>query len=480
MASSSPSNGADQPGMATIPSVPSDDSRSHEDVYSSSKDDTAAFLREIAEPDENEEPYDILADNGEFLFEEKDRREYRTINTATPPLPTMDLSAADSLGSDDSEEDSISGRLNSTPKRSNRRRRVFTPTSTSAPRPPSPPILMYQMPNDYAIDSSSFDENDSVSDSIAASSVLTGSIKGLVKDIHGVLDEMKLQSNTTGESAKDDDSVSSDVSIGGTTLLSGELERAQKVFYEFTGIDATGTETRKKLKKKGKVKHEKPLQGSKPSASKSKGSKPSTILFVLFGFSLALIGGLVGLSVFLRKRNSTGIATEASAVISTNSRVSTEATISPITKQDDFIESKFDISKTKAPTMEPTPDPQLPVASSMPSSRPSLRPSEGLKLPVTPDFANVGVTDTPVDTDIGGGDSFPIPDSFIRPWDDDDVVEGEDDFYSNDDNYEYELHPGHRGRILEASPLQIRSYTSSNGDYRQQSETIVRTIRGAI
>ena len=435
---------------------------------SSHLSDTAAFLREIAEPDENEEPYDILADNGEFLYEEKDRREYRTLNTATPPLPTMDPE----IGEDDGEEeeDSISGRLNSTPKRSNRRRRVFPPTSTSAPRPPSPPIL-YQMPNDYAIDSSSFDGNDSESDSTEASSILTGSIKGLVKDIHGVLDEIKLQSNTTGGSTKDDDSVSSDVSIGGTTLLSGELERAQKVFYEFTGIDATGTEKRKKLKKKGNVKHEKKFQGSKPSASKVKGSRASTVLFVLLGSSVALIGGMIGLSVFLRKRNSTGIATEASAVVSTDFRSSMEPTISPISIQDN--------SETKAPTMEPTADPRLSVASSVPSSRPSLRPSEGLKLPVTPDFANVGVTDSPVDTDIGGGDSFPIPDSFIRPWDDDDVVEGEDDFYSNDDDYEDELHhPGHRGRILEAYPLQQTSFSFSNGGYRQQSETVVRRIRG--
>ncbi len=551
MASSSPSNGADQPGTTTVRSVPSYEGRVYDGSSSSDEDvaiarlsDTAALLREIAEPDENEEPYDILADNGEFLYEEEDQREYRSINTSAPPLPAMDLLASDSVGSpsitsiseigeDDSEDekDSISGNLNRTPKRSNRRS-VFRPNSTSAPRPPSPPISMYQMPMDYTFDSSSFvsqeltSGNDSETNSTASSSIFTRSMKAIVKDIDGVLDEMNFQSNTPGGSAKDDDSIPSDVSVGGTTLLSGELERAQIVFYEFTGIDATGTQKTKKLKKKRSNTEQKALLGSKPSTSKSNQLKPSTMSFILFGFSVALIGVFIAVFVFLRKRNSTGIGTEASAVISTDFRISMEPTLSPGTEQDDLILLKPDSSKTRGPTLVPTADPQLGTASSVPSSRPSLRPSEGLKLPITlvpsseenetsspsleptqqllspallptsdesgtPDATFVGTVDTPVGSDGGGGDSFPVPDSFIRPWDDNDVVEGEDDFYSNDDDYEYELHhPGHKttkqgrhhgkqkiekaskhpkqpkhGRILEASAM-------------QQAPTTVRRIRG--
>ena len=515
-------------------SAKSEDSSNYEGVYYGSDDDidadndVKALLEEIGEPDENEEPYDILADNGEFLYSEKDQRQYMPIGTTSPSTAAMDLMLSTgegvtsstgmmSISEEDSEDDGeteeqideehVDQKVSATPKRSNRRPAnpddiLFKPNSRAnaqqqQPRRPSPPTPMYLMPQDYKVQNvGSFDsQTDSGDDRSASSEILTGSMKQLVRNIDVVLDEMNAQGETPNN-PNDDDTIASEMTVGGTTQLSGELERAQKVFWEFSGIDATGFQKAKKSKKK-----KRPV-ASRPREEKK--SKTSTIVVLLFSY-VVFIGALVAIFVVLRKNINQA---EISAISSADTPSTLVPTISPVSEDNtiDNVIANTNMpivdSSTEPPSFHPsfrpskqfrtpvleldeTPDPTaqllipfMPTAKPTISVEPSLRPSQQFWIPVpgvptnkgrkktfnptakpiqrtstqNPDSRQPPIPSTGRDTPavIAVGNSFPVPDrGGSKPWDDDDLLEGLDDFYSNDDDYEYELHHPNRVTVKE-------------------------------
>jgi len=538
----------------------SDDSRHYEGVYYGSSDDEdndiAAVLGDIGEPDENEEPYDILADNGEFLYGETDQRQYISTATPAPSTVAMDLMLSGTEGSaasvgmmsiteeEDEEEEGdedVGPKNTDTPKRSNRRSSnqqdiLFKSGSGGAnveqqqqqqPRRPSPPTPMYLMPQDYKVQNvSSFDsENPSGSDSgtdsgddrSASSSILTGSMKKLVKDIDGVLDEINAQGVPQGavNNPNDDDTIASDATVGGTTQLSGELERAQKVFWEFSGIDATGFERTKKSRKKKRPVASHPPLPNEASATRGKKKTKTSTMVVLCIFYAVFIGGLVVAFVFLRQnKNQTEIsaASSADALITLPPTISPAAddlpislspevdggsnanenvivrsnapTVAPSTKLPSFSPSLRPSQQVRIPELTPTPtegpeETHMPTAQPTQPLAPTLRPTRQFWIPVpgVPTSSGRSKTFNPTAKPtqhtsalisrqsslpsngrnapdvgaIGGGQhSFPVPEEGSRrPWDDDDLFEGHDDFYSDSGEYEYELHHPNRVTIKE-------------------------------
>ncbi len=533
----------------------SNDSRHYEGVYYGSSDDEdndiAAVLGDIGEPDENEEPYDILADNGEFLYSETDQRQYISTTTTAPSTAAMDLMLSGAEGSaasigmmsiteeeneEEDEDEDVGQKVTDTPKRSNRRSSnqqdiLFKPGSGAnaeqQPRRPSPPTPMYLMPQDYKVQHvGSFDsENPSGSDSgtdsgddrSASSSILTGSMKKLVKDIDGVLDEMNAQGVPRGAASNpnDDDTIASDMTVGGTTQLSGELQRAQNVFWEFSGIDATGFEQTKKSRKKKRLVASHPPLRNEGNATRGKKKTKRSTMFVLCISYTVFIGALVVAFVFLRQRK---IQTEISVASSADTLTTLPPTISPVAEDQPIaLSPEVDggsgtnenvISRTNAPTIAPSTE--------LPSFTPSLRPSEQHRIPALTPTPTEGPEETPQPTAqptqplapslrptrqfwipvpgvpsssgrsktfnptakptqdtstlisrqsplpsndrgtpnvgaVGGSQhSFPVPEKgSSRPWDDDDIFEGQDDFYSDDGEYEYELHHPNRVTIKE-------------------------------
>jgi hypothetical protein len=378
-----------------------DDSKHYDGVYYGSSDDddidididiTDALLGDIGEPDENEEPYDILADNGEFLYSEQDQRPYvatsldlmSAAEDASSPI-MMPISEEEEESEDREEEEGeriweaageeeeVTGTTSSTPAKSDStsksREIVFYPgrrakNRTLQPRSASPSTPMYQMPKDYNIPSKTHKskkrdnsgESDSEGDSETvsdddrsnSSSMVAGSIKQLVRDIDGVLNDMRPEGSfdsddrtdrAANSSYTDDATITSDVSVGATTRLSGELDRAQEVFWEFTGIDATGFRgpRKKKKRKKNKKKRnwlQQPSSVCPPSPPPGEDdnnngyrrtigdSKISTIVKLFASYAI-LIGIFV--VVYIMTRNGTKTET------STNSSISDDPTSSVLT-----------------------------------------------------------------------------------------------------------------------------------------------------
>ena len=579
-----PSSSSSSPARSekSAQSAQSDDSRHYEGVYygSSSDDDvniTAALLRDTGQPDDDEEPFDILADNGEFSYGEEDQRQYTSVATSPPSIEAMDLMMSRSEGttsptmasiSEDGEENNDevrieeveeeedlagagAGALSSTPKKSNRSSSHNVGQIDFQPkkgvnlqeqlRPPSPPTAMYQIPADYKVQSASFDsqtpsENDSGTDSegersSASSSILTGSIRKLMRDIDGVLDNMNSQTYSqvaTNPNPIDDDSIVTDMSVGATTQLSDELDRAKEGFEK----------ENEEEEKKDLVPRPSPQNdSSNENQQTQRGSKTST-KFLLFACFAAFIGILVAIFVFLRS-NKDQTTSEISMtslppslspvtdndliVIDSGSSKTTRPTIQPSTESPSFTPSlrptkRFWIPVTlppsrgqdeiSDPTVQPTQQLLTPptrtedASVTLPPSRgqdeisdPTVQPTQQLLVPVPSSTEDTSITlppsrerdeisdftvqptqqllaptqtptkdipvvpapqqsplptsekDTPNVGEVGGGDSFPLPNNstITRPWDDDDLIEGLDDFYSNDDSYKYEQHhPDHK------------------------------------
>ena len=91
-------------------------------------------------------------------------------------------------------------------------------------------------------------------------------------------------------------------------------------------------------------------------------------------------------------------------------------------------------NKGRKKTFNPTAKPIQGTSTQIPDSRQPPIPSTGRDTHAVPAVGN----------------SFPVPDrGGSKPWDDDDLLEGLDDFYSNDDEYEYELHHPNRVTMKE-------------------------------
>lgn len=496
-------------------SAKSNDSRNYDGVYYGSSDDDdlgvdadatrGSLLGDVGEPKEREEPYDILADNGEFLYSEQDRRKYiSTVASATPSAAAMDLMLSSAEGvvintmlsiSEDDEEAEDEGEADvgearreeiSTPKKSNKgssdqREIVFRPKhginlplqqqQQSQNRSDSPPTPMYQLPKEYnvqrtnSVDSEQDYSENSEDDQSASDSILTGSIRKLVNDIKDGLKDNSGDSNpqrVTNTDA-DDATIASEVD---TTGLSGELERAQEVFWEFSGIDATGAQKKKKakkMKKQEELQEQRQQEAPIPEAKYRPlcgTAKRSTILILFLSYALFL-GILVWIFLSLRMNKNSQTETSVASSIAndlasaaTAAVVTTGPTLSPVEGDASAISSPSESNgnaaasaETVAPSNSPTQRFWLPVTMAPSRDRnkisdPTLRPTPQLRPQKTRNPGQSGRADEENDNLTAGEYSFQVPNSAdsIRPWDDDDITEGHDDFYSNDDAYEYNLH----------------------------------------
>ena len=445
-----------------------------DDDYDTDIDITDALLGDIGEPDENEEPYDILADNGEFLYSEEDQRPYVATTSldlmsatqgATSPI-MMPISEEEEEEEEDREEEEgerileAAGEEEEEEKVAGTRSRKSDSTSKSReiafhagrgaknrtlqPRPASPPTPMYQMPLDYSIrskthnsnkrdnsgesvsvsDSEGASESDSEDDRSSSSSMVSGSIKQLVLDIDGVLNDMRPEGSfdsdeqtdrVVNSSYTDDATITSDVSVGALTRLSGELDLAQENFMlEFTGIDATGFRGPRQKKKRQKKKKKKFwLRQQQPSMSPTSPSgedtddnnsgyrrargdtKISTIVKLSASYAI-IIGVLV--VIYIMTRNDTNTETSINSSISNDpipSVLTTLPTLSPVT-DDAFAGDSISLSP-EVVTTAPSSSSNIINANAnadtiMPTEpkstlTPSLRPSKRSQKTVSPTAA---------------------------------------------------------------------------------------------
>jgi hypothetical protein len=475
-----------------VPFDDPNDSKHYDGVYYGSSDDddtdtdidiTDALLGDIGEPDENEEPYDILADNGEFLYSEEDQRPYVATTSlgmmsaaegATSPI-MMSISEEEEEeeeegerileAAEEKEEETATGtRSREYDSTSKSRVTVFhagsgAKTMALQPRPVSPPTPMYQMPIDYSIrskthssnkrdnsgesenESEGASESDSEDERSSSSSMVAGSIKQLVRDIDGVLNDMRPEGSfdsddqtdrVVNSSYIDDATITSDVSVGALTRLSGELDRAQEHFMmEFTGIDATGFRG-PHPKKKGKKKKKKKiwLQQPQPSVSPTSPSgedtddnsngyrrtigdtKMSTVVKLFASYAI-FIGVLV--VIYIMTRNGTNTETSINSSISNDpipSVLITTPTLSPVT-DNAFAGDPISLNPeavTPAPSSNSSRNninananadtimPTVPKSTLTPSLRPSKRSQKSVSQTAAPTKNAKSSTPTPTPT----------------------------------------------------------------------------------
>mmetsp|Transcript_3832 Transcript_3832/g.10060 ORF Transcript_3832/g.10060 Transcript_3832/m.10060 type:complete len:763 (+) Transcript_3832:199-2487(+) len=564
------------------PGGSSDDSDHYGGVYYGSSDDDniGALLADIGETDENNDPYDILADNGEYLYSEEDQRPYVTttpsldlLSAAGTPSQIMSPIMEEEEEHDTSQVDTNmgeqqqqqlddgggTGALLGNPNPNDRmlkskvRENLFL--QPSRPLPSTTP--MYRIPQDYTVSNSDryggvdYDDAESEDDSVSSestassSSRVPGSIKQTVRHIDNVLDSLSPRdprkasgdyTNLNERPSFDDTTIVSDVTAGATSRLSEELDNAKNVYVEFTGIDLTNRRMQQKKKKKKKTPSNQP-----PTTKTSDGSKETDrIKTIAASLGIAvLIGTLITIYFVLRRNHistettvNANVRDDSSSPIGTNpptflpiadigvpsgspSMKPVATTVNPSSSSSDKIYGNSGMPSMKPSAMSSL----LPDLSSKPSQHPTVKTIKSIFAPTIMPTAFQSTTSTASQTEIpvidsdsmsssrrptmlrynsyygvtqpptsegsiriwkdkdntgedfnsnSGEFSFDMPDDSKRPWDDDEFqpkdFRGNDDFYSTDDTYEYELHHPHGSK---ATKKKSKSY----GYYDYYSET---------
>jgi len=344
--------------------------------------------------DSEEEHYDILADNGEFAYSEYDQRPY--ISTSSPASDALYAEAQQATSTtmiaiteeegrkgdddivsqaaleNDLEEDATESKITSTNQDVLVAQRESKLPLLQEQQPQATPTSMYQMPQNYDVPSNNRNSNQDVAfddgiimddDRSSSSSHVAGSIREMVHEIDDVLDTMLPEtSGNFHHPPNDNDTIASDVSVGGTTRLTGELERAQNVFWEFSGIDARNFRGRKRPK---------PHLLSDDSPGCLWGIKRSTMV-KLFVVSLTILGALIGMYVALRDPSHEMETSVASSVYNdpVNSSVVEAAppTLSPMVVGEAVGSISTGSESNPTPLLDPFAKPESTFA-------PSLRPS---------------------------------------------------------------------------------------------------------